>query len=152
MLSVLGCGCGGQVVAVPVPGIPGPPGPPGSGAATQVTATGTAGEALGGHRVVTRDAGGAFVYASSDNPAHAGLPLYLTTSAALAGAAVTVVAEGEVVEGSWSWTPGPLYLGVGGLLTQTPPTSPASAFLAQVGYAGTATRVYVDRETSVVLV
>lgn len=141
-----------SVTVVPVAGPRGPAGPAGDGG--QVTLTGTAGEILSGHRVVTRDAADGIVYASNDDSAFLSAPLWLTTGAALVGAEVTVLVLGTFEEPTWSWTPGgPLYLGANGQLTQTPPTAAGGAvFLAQVGVATSATTVFIDRQPSFVLI
>jgi hypothetical protein len=72
-------------------------------------------------------------YASNDNVAHLAAPLWITTGAASPGSPVDVLITGLMVEPSWSWTPGPVYLGANGQLTQTPPAAPGAVFLAQVG-------------------
>lgn len=119
--------------------------------ATTLLRHATAATDLSGHRVVTLDASGELVYADNTNSAHAHAPLWLTTGAATTGAATDVVASGDVTEPSWSWTPGPVYLGGNGLLTQAPPSAPGAAFLARVGYAADPTTVYVDPQPSIVL-
>lgn len=134
----------GTAVAVPVPGPAGPPG----GGGSSVIVTGTAGVALSGHRAVVRQPDGSFVYADNTNPAHLALPIGITNGAAAAGDPVQVVMVGELTEPSWSWTPGPVFLGAGGALTQT---VPSAGFLAQLAAATAATAIYVDRSPSVAL-
>jgi hypothetical protein len=103
------------------PGPQGPQGPPGSAGAQTLTIT--AAQNLSGHRMVVATPSGA-VYADPTNPAHADALLGLTTGAALSGDQVTVLAAGEMVEPSWSWTPGlPLYVTSSGLLSHTPPST-----------------------------
>lgn len=140
--------CAGDSVAVAIPGLPGPAG---GGTANAITVNGIAAVPLGGHRAVVRQPGGLLEYADAATLAHAGLPIYLTTGAVNALDPVAVTAEGEVVEGSWSWTPGPVWLGLNGLLTQTPPTLPGSVFSVILGYAGTPTSLYFDRNESLLL-
>lgn len=137
-------------IVVPVAGAPGalgPQGPPGV-AAEQVLLTRTALAALGGHRVVTATGTGSLTYASNDTAGHLEVPLWLTLGAIAAGATGTVLAFGPVSEPSWAWTPGPLYLGTNGLLTQTPPSSPA-LFSVQVGYATSPTSAFFERRASI---
>ena len=96
----------------------GPAGPP----ATDQTAT--AATVLGGHRVVTLNADGEAEYADPSDPATYGTVVGITTGAALAGAAVQIRSVGQMIEPSWSWTPGDLlFLGTDGTITATPPTS-----------------------------
>jgi hypothetical protein len=81
-----------------------------------------AGATLSGHRAVVSDNGQA-VYADNLTPAHDGRLTGITLGAALAGDSVTVQALGLLTESSWNWTPGPLWLGESGLITQTRPVA-----------------------------
>ncbi|MGW5147536.1 hypothetical protein [Rhodococcus koreensis] len=136
-------------IAVPVPG---PDGPPGTGSAVnQVLVTGEAAEPLSGHRAVTRRPDGLFEYASNTRSEHLHTPIWVTTGAAAVGAHVTAVAFGELLEPTWAWVPGPVYLGADGALTQTAPEAPA-VFLAQIGSATDPDRIFVDRSPSINLI
>jgi hypothetical protein len=127
-----------NVDVITSPNAQGPPGPPGrDGSAVGVTAVSSI--AISGHRVVLVPATDV-QYASNDDPTHVNKVLGLTNNAAAAGDDIEVVTAGEVIEPSWNWTPGPVYLGLNGLLTQTVPTS---GFIKQVGIAMTATRLLV---------
>ena len=132
------------------PGTPGPQGPPGS-AAEQVLLSRTAFSALSGHRVVTITSDSQLTYASNDMAWQLEVPLWLTLGAFADGATGLVLAYGPVVEPSWSWTPGPLYLGTNGLLTQDPPQPPEALFSVQVGYATSQTGVFFERRPSISL-
>ncbi|RJO72976.1 hypothetical protein D5S18_22130 [Nocardia panacis] len=142
-------GISGGAVAVPVPGPVGPAGPPGSGGSA-VVVTGIAGVALSGHRAVVRGSDGRFVPADNTNPKHLGLPIGITTGAATPGSDVQVCMFGEMTEPSWSWAPGPIFLGATGALTQSVPTGPA-AFVAQLAAATASSTVFVDRSPSIAL-
>ena len=101
----------------------------------------TAGEALGGHRVVVLNEAAEAVYASNAVPEHLHKVLGLTTGAVIIGAAATVQTGGEMTEPTWAWTlDAPIFLGVDGLLTQTPP---ASGFLLVVAFPVTATKIFI---------
>lgn len=106
---------------------------------TAVIAAATAGEALSGHRAVRFNAGSAF-YAdrTAANAAHAA---GITTGAAAMGAAVGVQIDGELTEPSWTWAPGPVWLGLTGFLTQVIPTSGS---IVRIGTAKTATTIIVE--------
>lgn len=121
----------------------GPRGPAGGQAVTRVAA-----QALGGHRVVRALASGEVDYASADTPAHAEFIVGITAGAASAAAIATVRTGGELAELSWTWTPGPIFCGVNGVLTQTVPTS---GFIRQVAVAETATRILIDLRPPIVL-
>lgn len=127
--------------------------PTGSGGiAEQIRVTGVAVTALSGHRVVTSAADGTLGYASNTAAGHVHAPLWVTLGAVEAGAVAEVLAYGPLSEPSWAWTPGgPLYLGLDGILTQTPPATPAALFLAQVAVATGATAIFVDRQPSISL-
>lgn len=110
-----------------------------------------AGEDLGGHRVVTLSESNTIVYASNDNSGQVEAPLWLTLGAIGVGATDSVLAYGPITEPSWSWNPGPVYLGTDGLLTQDSPEPPA-LFNVQVGFATSSTRVVFDRRVSLALI
>lgn len=124
-----------EVVEIATEGPQGPAGAPGG-----ATTTKTAAVALSGHRAVTPRADGTVEYASNGDADHAGAALFLTTQAVAMGDAVTVQALGEITNGGWSWTPGPVWLGTNGQLTQTPPVYPA-VFSRVVGAATSPTTV-----------
>lgn len=119
------------------------------GSVAELKRNGVAAVALSGHRVVTPQPDGQLNYASNDNLAHLAAPLWITYGAASPGALVDVLLTGVMIEPSWSWTPGPVYLGVNGLLTQIPPAAPGALFLAQVGTATSPTSLFVDRAPSI---
>lgn len=151
-VSGAAAGTTGQVLTRQSDGQYRPADPPLAGSVGRIELTGAAGQTLSGHRAVTRGVDGTLIYAGNDDPAFLHTPVWITTGAASAGSVVEVVAYGLLIEPSWSWAPGPIYLGVGGSLTQTPPTAPGAAFLAQVGVATSATSVFVDRQQSIILV
>ena len=63
------------------------------------------------------------------------------TSAAGSGEEVTVVTEGKIDDPSFSFTPGAIWLGASGVLTQTKPTT---GLLVQIGVAISATLINVN--------
>lgn len=84
--------------------------------------------AVGGHRLVFREAGGVLTYADSGFPEHADRQLWLTLNATgSGGGAVRLQNTGTVVEPSWNWDPGlPVFLDTDGAMTQTVPALLAS--------------------------
>lgn len=68
------------------------------------------------------------------------------TSAAASGETVTFVAEGLLVDPSFTFTPGPVYVGSGGSLTQVKPTSD---LLIQIGIAISLTELLVSIKPSI---
>ena len=119
------------------------PGPAGTG--TVFYATGD--QAIGGHRVVRATTTGVD-YADQSVESHQGKVVGITASAFAAGELVKVYTAGEVIESTWTWTPGPVYLGTNGLLTQTVPTS---GFIQQVGVAHEPTKLVVQLLSSIKL-
>jgi hypothetical protein len=108
-----------------------------------------AGMNLGGERVVIDTPTGA-IYADSSNLAHANCVVGVTLNSALHNDIVNVRSENELEEPSWSWTPGaPIYLGLNGLMTQV---QPSTGFNLQLGYAVTATRIYISIGVPILLV
>lgn len=106
-----------------------------------------AGAALSGHRAVIASGGSAY-YASADSPQTAAQTVGVTTQAADAGAPVTVQRFGRLVELTWSWVPGPVYLGLAGALTQT---APETGVYLQIGVALDATTLDIRIGTPVEL-
>lgn len=117
-----------------VKGDPGPVGASGAGAALTATAT----EPIGGHRVV-QVYGGQAAYADKDlSPVG---QLGLTSGAVDAGGQVVAYTAGEMIEPSWEWTMGPVFLGNTGLLTQGKPTS---GTVIMVGRSVSPTAIIID--------
>lgn len=132
-----------EVVAVGPQGPIGPEGPAG-GTVLQATAA----VALSGHRAVYRAADG-LRYASADDLATINV-LGVTTGAASPATLATVQINDELIELSWSWTPGAIvWLGLNGALTQTPPSSGAAV---EIGVATSATGLLVRPQPSIVLI
>ena len=120
----------------------GPSGPAGASAGSSIQKT--AAVALSGHRVVLLNSSGQVSYATNLVLANASRVLGVTNGAVSAGALATVVRQGEMVEPSWAWTLDEhIYLGAGGVLTQTAPASPAK-FLLVVGFPISATSMFVQ--------
>lgn len=100
----------------------------------------TAGEALSGHRAV-KIAGDGKAYYVSPGDADVDAIAGITVGAASAEADASIMANGEMTEGSWSWTPGPVWLATNGVPTQTAPTSGA---VVRLGTALGATTMFVE--------
>lgn len=133
---------------VRVEGVPGPRGPMGPAGPSAGGLVLTAAGAIGGHRLVVALGDGLVGYADAGNPAHLGQVLGMSSAAAADGAPVTIVQVGEIVEPSWAWSAGPVYLGANGVPTQTPATS---GFLQEIGVATAPTRLMVDLKMPIVL-
>lgn len=100
---------------------------------------------VNGLRAVMLAAGGGVRHLDCTDPANADNALGVSLGAAITGDSVTVRVGGAIDEASWTWTPLEAVYATGdGLLTQTVPTSPGSAFMLRIGFAETATRLFVD--------
>jgi hypothetical protein len=113
---------------MPIAALIGPPGLGGEGEASTIVRE--AGEALGGHRAISVGVSGLALYADPFDPLLR-VPAGVSIGAAAGGDTVTVQIAGELVEPSWSWTPGPIYLAPLGMLTQAPPVSGAIVIVGQ---------------------
>lgn len=125
----------------------GPMGP--AGPAGGSTIAKTAAQALGGHRAVKAAPDDEVDYPNNAVTEDGGLIVGLTVAAANSGATVAVQVTGEIEEGSWNWSLGPVFCGANGVLTQTPP--PGAAWLRQIGVAISPTRMLVDLQPAYVL-
>lgn len=120
-------------------GVPGPAG----GAAFQREA----GETLSALRVVYELDGQVF-YLDYRDEAHIDLMLGMTLTSASDGDAINVQLAGAIDDSGWSWTPGPVWLGAAGALTQTPP---ADGFDVLIGAAVSATRITLNLQQPIEL-
>ena len=114
-----------------IQGNPGEKGDPGT------TVLKVAGEALGGHRMVTVDDQGLgkVWYAYNTNISHLHRVLGMTTGAVAEGDTASILTFGEWHSDTWNWVQyNSIYLGVNGLLTQVVPTYPDSAYLQIIGF------------------
>ncbi len=105
------------------------------------TTTKLAATAVGGGRVLRYTSSTQVGYADSTVLADKDFIAGISLGAAILGDSVVVQISGEITDGSWTWTPNsPIYLGTGGLITQTIPTT---GFLLQLGIALSATIISV---------
>lgn len=104
---------------------------------------GTAGEAIGGHRVVAVDPSGLYIYSTG---------IYgvgLTQGAAASGASVSIQTSGEMEEPSWTWTPGlPVYQAGIGQITQT---VPETGFIREIGIATAPNKMSISFKSPIIL-
>lgn len=119
-----------------------------SGPATYVYLNLIASQTISIHTVMAPDGTGGVVYASNNAPTAIGRAIGLAWNSANTGDTVQVIVSGEVDEPSWNWTPGEVYLGVNGTLTQT---APSTGFVQVIGVALTATRLSVGIQLPILL-
>ena len=129
-----------SVVAVAEQGPRGPQGVPGpAGGTTTVTVGATP---LSGHSAVAVDAGGMLIKADCTNPAHQGAVLGLLANAYSPGDQAVVQTAFTLEHAGWTWTPGPVFVGAAGQLTQALPIG--AVFSQVVAHALSPTLVLVD--------
>jgi hypothetical protein len=117
------------------PGVPGAPGPAGGQAVQR-----TAGEAISALRAVYELDGLVYIADAFDEPT-VYLMIGVAISAAAFGGALNIQRSGEITDSGWNWTPGLVWLGSNGALTQTPPVS---GFSVNVGVAVSPTRLWLN--------
>lgn len=127
----------------------GPPGPIGPAGGTTISAISDI--AISGHRFVCAGLNGNVRYASNADETCINTVLGITIGAALAGDPLNLLRNGEIDEPSWNWLLDlPIYLGLNGFITQTPPTSP-SKFSLIVGFPLSATKVFFSSFPAIAL-
>ena len=109
----------------------------GSGPAT-LTASG----AISALRMVVAEAG-AGRYPDTSVAADAGRVVGMAITSASSGDPFDVLTSGEYTDAGWSWSPGPVFCGASGVLTQTVGTG----WVLEVGRALSATRILIDVKT-----
>lgn len=127
---------GRQGISVVTAGVQGPEGysPPPGGASVEYIS----GEALNMYSPVVI-ADGLVAPADQSDLAHLGQVIGVAVTSATLGGQVRILQIGRVVNPTWNWIPGPIYLGVKAL-TQTPATS---GILQVLAVAVTATEILV---------
>ena len=120
-------------------GPPGPPGMPGPAGGTSHIRNSAA--TLSALLVVWEDEFGVVRPLDSADEDHIDLLCGLTITGTSSAGPVTVQRTGAVDDTAWAWTPGRVYLGAGGSLTQTPPNN---GFDVLVGVAVSPTRLILD--------
>lgn len=124
------------------PGGRGAPGPAGGSAVERI-----AGEQLSALRV-TYEWAGVVRYLDLQDAAHIDQVGGVTLNAVEAGEAVNLQLSGPLDDAAWNWQPGPVWLGPGGTLTQTPPLD---GYLLFIGKAVSPTRIIINIDQPIAL-
>lgn len=102
----------------------------------------TASTAIGGGRAVILNSDNQLAHADPTDAGHINRVIGITLQAGNAGALVAVRSSGVIEDSGWNFPPNaPIFLGVGGTLVTTPPTS--GAFIQRLGYASAPTKIAV---------
>lgn len=135
---------------VAVRGVPGPRGIQGLQGPAGDAITVTVGALpLSGHSVVSVDASGLLVKADSTDVAQRGAVVGLIANAYASGEQATVLTGFTLAHAGWSWTPGPIFVGAAGQLSQSLP--PGAVFSQVVAHALSATIVLIDLQPPIAL-
>lgn len=119
----------------------GPAGPEGPAGISQAIIVKNADENISAYRAVVSNGADGVLRAQNTDFAHRNGIIGISTNAAIINDSVTVQKFGELTFAGWAWTPGlPIFVGVNGQLTQTPPANPA-VFSQIVAQALTATKI-----------
>lgn len=121
----------------------GPMGPPGeTGTPTfNMVADGT----ISALRVVSAGVGGTVHHTDVSDFSDVAAAIGISITAATDGNQVGVQADGTLTDALWSWTPGPIWCGADGALTQTTP----AGNVFPVARALSATRIIIDLDTPI---
>lgn len=118
------------------------------GTSLNVGTTMVAGETISIHKAVVPVGDGTVVYADQQTVAEVGRTLGISYNSANVGNLVVIITSGEIDEPTWNWSPGEVFLGLNGGLTQTPPTT---GVLQVVGVAIAPTRLCVGIQLPIIL-
>ena len=116
------------------------------GGATLVTVGATP---ISGHTAVALDSGGLLVYADCTNAAHIGAVQGVVASACSPGDRAVVQTDFSLVHAGWSFSPGPVFVGVSGALVQALPVG--AVFAQVIGYALAPNLIRIDVQPPIVL-
>ena len=101
-------------------------------------------------KVITTNVDGKAIYASSSNLDHFNKIVGINERAAVAGGEATVIFAGYMRDDDWTWDlDKPIFLGIDGALTQTPPSS---GFRIIVAFPLSETDIIVDIKECIKLV
>ncbi|MFK3971123.1 hypothetical protein ACI2KS_10390 [Pseudomonas sp. NPDC087358] len=106
----------------------------------------TAGETISALRVIYESQQLARPVNPATESVYQALGLAITSGSI--GTDINIQTQGFVDDSSWSWTEGHVWCGANGVLTQTPPTT-GWDFI--IGFATSATRLYIDLNEPVLL-
>ena len=134
-----------QIVEAMLQGPTGPQGPAGSAQAVNYVAATN----ISGHQAFVLDASGQATPADTSTPGHQYVEA-ITYTAAVAGASLQGVKDGQIEHLGWTFTPNqPVYLGLLGSITQTVPEG--AVFVKVLGTAVSATRINLDFQPAIFL-
>ena len=120
-----------DTVNITTPGPTGPQGDRGPTGNAGTTVGFTAGATMSALRFVRAQTDGTITVVSSSNQSDAGTALGMTVQSSVYGGQVNVVLSGEASDPSWNWDVDlPIFVGVNGEPTQTPPISGFSQVVA----------------------
>lgn len=133
-----------EVITIGIEGPAGPAGPAGSSIVKY-----TAGENLGGHKLVVIDNSEKAYYADTMNTSHLNKVVGITINAAMRNTAADIQTYGILSEPSWNWDIlKPVFAGFNGTLTQL---VPSVGFIQQVATVISPTKIFINIRAPIVV-
>ena len=136
-----------EVLEAAAQGPRGPQGIPGPGGGETTITVGA--QALSGHSAVAVDAAGLLIKADCTVLAQRGAVVGLLADAYAPGDQAVVQPGFTLEHAGWTWTPGPVFVGAAGQLTQSLP--PGAVFSQVVAHALAPTVLLVDIQPPIVI-
>ena len=103
---------------------------------------------ISSHRIVVLDDDGYPEYADKNVRSHANRAVGISTTSALAGETLRIQHSGGIIDPSFNFTVGPLFVGIDGFLTSDPPDDTNATFSQLVGFATSPTELTINLLTA----
>ena len=144
MTSIVSVGTQGPAGAQ---GPVGPKGDPGSGISVDISLLTNV--IISSYKIMTVDNQGFAIYADPSNPDHVSNVLGVSVNSVTDNTYVTIRTSGFMEDPAWSWVPyEPIFLGINGTMTQTPPLT---GFLLVVATVISPTKLLINIKEPIVL-
>lgn len=110
-----------------------------------------AGSTISALRVITIDSlTNKAIYASNNNLDHISKFVALSITSGILDDSIEIISKGKIEDLMWNWDVSlPIFLGVNGQLTQTPPSYPTNLFRKIIGYAKSPTILNFNPDESI---
>lgn len=104
--------------------------------------------AIGAHRCVMVDMDGNVQYIDSTDADTVNLYIGITTESASAHSQVTVQTRGQMIDESFNFVPGPVYIGLHGQLTQSQPNN--ARYIQRIGLAVASDHILIQPHSAII--
>lgn len=127
-------------------GIAGPPGKDGANGSAYISLP--TNKPISGHKLVVTDDNGFATYVDCRQIQHANRVVGLTVHAVTDNGTVSVLSHGDITDASFNFSPGAVFIGIDGELTQLLPVD--AVFVQQIGVALSHSRLFVSSFPAIV--